>query len=120
MYIRFTADGTVNGEGVYAMFSTDSSKLMFKQFDFFYRKSNFQGCVFVFRTKILPNVSITSRPRGQPSRTETPPCKSDHDFASINIISKNGETWDQDQDSLLVKRRNDNHSPVSAIREISP
>ena len=27
---------------------------------------------------------------------------------------------DQDQDSLLVKRRNDNHSPGLVIREINP
>ena len=27
---------------------------------------------------------------------------------------------DQDQDSLLVKRRNDNHSPGPVIRELVP
>ena len=27
---------------------------------------------------------------------------------------------DQDEDRLLVKRRNDNHSPGPVIREISP
>ena len=27
---------------------------------------------------------------------------------------------DQDQDSLLVKRRNDNHSPGHVIRELDP
>ena len=29
-----------------------------------------------------------------------------------------GQDQDQDQDSLLVKRRNDNHSPGSVIREL--
>ena len=29
-------------------------------------------------------------------------------------------TQDQDQDSLLVKRRNDNHSPGPVIRELVP
>ena len=29
-------------------------------------------------------------------------------------------SYDQDQDSLLVKRRNDNHSPGPVIRELVP
>ena len=31
-----------------------------------------------------------------------------------------GIVQDQDQDSLLVKRRNDNHSPGPVIRELVP
>ena len=34
--------------------------------------------------------------------------------------SKNRYTVYQDQDSLLVKRRNDNHSPGPVIRELVP
>ena len=37
--------------------------------------------------------------------------------------ARQGRTWgfqDQDQDSLLVKRRNDNHSPGPVIRELVP
>ena len=30
------------------------------------------------------------------------------------------EMFNQDQDSLLVKRRNDNHSPGPVIRELVP
>ena len=35
---------------------------------------------------------------------------------STNVI----RPQDQDQDSLLVKRRNDNHSPGPVIRELVP
>ena len=37
-----------------------------------------------------------------------------------NQASFPAEFWDQDQDSLLVKRRNDNHSPGPVIRELVP
>ena len=37
-----------------------------------------------------------------------------------NIHGHPVKTQDQDQDSLLVKRRNDNHSPGPVIRELVP
>ena len=37
--------------------------------------------------------------------------------AQCSVIT---EDQDQDQDSLLVKRRNDNHSPGPVIRELVP
>ena len=36
------------------------------------------------------------------------------------MLHQNTYTQDQDQDSLLVKRRNDNHSPGPVIRELVP
>ena len=41
-----------------------------------------------------------------------------HDNAKIHATSARPQ--DQDQDSLLVKRRNDNHSPGPVIRELVP
>ena len=38
----------------------------------------------------------------------------------INAKKGAGIAQDQDQDSLLVKRRNDNHSPGPVIRELVP
>ena len=35
-------------------------------------------------------------------------------------MGQSGIDQDQDQDSLLVKRRNDNHSPGPVIRELVP
>ena len=42
---------------------------------------------------------------------------------SMDMEKYNGlmiDVQDQDQDSLLVKRRNDNHSPGPVIRELVP
>ena len=43
-------------------------------------------------------------------------------YASYAIKAPSGDVagQDQDQDSLLVKRRNDNHSPGPVIRELVP
>ena len=38
----------------------------------------------------------------------------------IDNIKNLAVSQDQDQDSLLVKRRNDNHSPGPVIRELVP
>ena len=56
---------------------------------------------------------------GKRQRTESsnrPTYKSKSSYSSYNRYS--GQ--DQDQDSLLVKRRNDNHSPGLVIRELVP
>ena len=39
---------------------------------------------------------------------------------NLHIFIKAYINQDQDQDSLLVKRRNDNHSPGPVIRELVP
>ena len=47
----------------------------------------------------------------------------DFDFPVLvmyKFIAYNAKAQDQDQDSLLVKRRNDNHSPGPVIRELVP
>ena len=36
------------------------------------------------------------------------------------VLDRIRSSQDQDQDSLLVKRRNDNHSPGPVIRELVP
>ena len=42
-------------------------------------------------------------------------------FPFVNIVFRRVQDQDsQDQDSLLVKRRNDNHSPGPVIRELVP
>ena len=42
-------------------------------------------------------------------------------FDTVNVSGFRRDTsQDQDQDSLLVKRRNDNHSPGPVIRELVP
>ena len=43
-------------------------------------------------------------------------------FSPGSYPREQAEDWpkDQDQDSLLVKRRNDNHSPGPVIRELVP
>ena len=49
--------------------------------------------------------------------SEFPPSsQSFSEFITYQIAMKN----DQDQDSLPVKRRNDNHSPGPVIRELVP
>ena len=50
--------------------------------------------------------------------------KYNNDFGSTLYIARKGiktiTDQDQDQDSLLMKRRNDNHSPGLVIRELVP
>ena len=43
-----------------------------------------------------------------------------NDIESADQLAKTYGGYDQDQDSLLVKRRNDNHSPGPVIRELVP
>ena len=38
----------------------------------------------------------------------------------LQKFKQTGTDQDQDQDSLLVKRQNDNHSPGPVIRELVP
>ena len=45
---------------------------------------------------------------------------SDFELTGRYIVASSAKNQDQDQDSLLVKRRNDNYSPGYVIREISP
>ena len=40
--------------------------------------------------------------------------------SDMNNAAEKQAVQDQDQDSLLVKRRNDNHSPGPVIRELVP
>ena len=50
----------------------------------------------------------------------TPAQKSRNKHKKFTLRSHDEKYLDQDQDSLLVKRRNDNHSPGPVIRELVP
>ena len=82
-----------------------------------------QGIVNRFRMYIIninyrainENVSVFWFPWKMILRLRTRPA-----WVSISAGSRIIAKIDQDQDSLLVKRRNDNHSPGPVIRELVP